>query len=79
MTWRPFSSGAQFADWRDLNCNKCKKGYVTNWNCDIEHALDYAYIVNGHVSDSIAARMGREEKKYLWTCHEFVDTLSGIH
>jgi len=68
--WRPFSSGTEFADWKENNCKQCAKGYDSNWHCDIEYALDYAYVTDGHVPDEIADRMEKEEKEYLWFCPE---------
>lgn len=56
----PFSCGSEKADWHYRNCNNCRKGYSkeTGWNCEIERALDAAFLGDGSVSNEIGERMG---------------------
>ena len=61
---RPFSCGSEFADWKRQNCEGCtlrwQEGLAQEghgWQCDIEAALDYAYIDNGSVTLEIGRRM----------------------
>lgn len=76
---RPFSTGSQFADWEERNCNRCTKSYINNASategegpCDIDNALTVAYIADGLVLHDIAVRMGWEPgwKNYTWDCPE---------
>lgn len=72
--WKPFSNGTQFMGWKWNNCARCTRGYDNNnWHCDIEYALDLAYVTTGYVPDEIANRMGKEES-YLWICPERILT-----
>lgn len=70
---RPFYCGSQFADWIDKNCENCKKSQ----RCDIQDALDEAYMGDGTVTAEIAKRMNYENKVpgyYSWPCNEVEST-----
>ena len=72
---RPFCCGAQFADWKHYNCERCKKRYDEDkqeWKCDIEREIDGAYIGDGTIPWSIWKRMGGADNRgrYNWDCPE---------
>ena len=72
---RPFYCGTQKADWACRNCYQCKKGYDDDkmeWNCDLELAIDTAFMEDGTVSAETAKRMGYTDKSLLWDCPEKV-------
>lgn len=71
----PFSCGSQFADWKECNCERCKKytEMITKPpKCDIDFALSVAYIDDGTIPAEIAQRMGYFDNrgKYVWMCPE---------
>jgi hypothetical protein len=79
---RPFYCGSQGADWQVSNCDNCqKRGHYTNgktdwvWQCDIQQAVDFAYVSDGKVSAPIAARMGFEKDRYGWRCNELIPVM----
>lgn len=71
---RPFSNIKQYYDWHASNCERCKKGYFPNIEtvCQIEHAINMAYLPDGFVSEDIARRMGFLDyrESYVWQCGE---------
>lgn len=73
---RPFSCGSQCADFKGSNCDRCTKGYdevAGGWKCQIEEAIDAAWLDDGTVSLDIAARMGFTPGPpfaYVWPCKE---------
>jgi hypothetical protein len=71
---RPFSCGSQFGDWRTSNCERCTKSIGDRWEvpykCDIECAIDHAYLGTGEIEDGIAQRMNYSPDKYNWCCGE---------
>ena len=75
---RPFYCGTQAADWREWNCANCKRaGAYTDetqtkfvWVCDIERALDEAWMGDGSVSGEIAQCMSYDPLRHNWTCGE---------
>jgi hypothetical protein len=75
MNNKPFDTGSQYGDWVRMNCSRCKRGYYNNGErfvCDIELAINDAYLSNGYVSENIARRMGAiGHNQYLWRCPEF--------
>ena len=82
---RPFHNGSQFADWRILNCDSCKRSVdnkKSGGSCDIEEALDVACLTDGNVSNEIGVRMGATDPiAYTWKCPEYegiVDGLDGV-
>ncbi len=69
---RPFSNASEFGDWVFSNCERCKKKYTDGWRCNIQYALDKAYMSDGKVTNNIAQRMGLLDNmdKYIWQCPE---------
>jgi hypothetical protein len=76
VTQHPFSTGSQFADWLDRNCERCVKYEPEGaaGACSIDAALLTAQITDGSVPDEIAERLGYEPDKnyYTWYCPERV-------
>jgi len=73
----PFYCGSQKMDWHCYNCSNCTKGYddeARAWRCDLEKAIDNAFMGDGSVSAEIAKRMGEPEdcRVHNWRCPEFV-------
>lgn len=73
----PFSNGSQGADWRESNCERCKKRLddfadTTEYRCEIQRAIDNAYMTDGTVSSEIGVRMGHSANPiaYVWQCPE---------
>lgn len=69
----PFSNGTQFGDWVDENCWKCQKDFDEErdaYRCDIQKALDAAYVGDGTISRETAEKMGylKHEGYYIWPC-----------
>lgn len=77
----PFYCGTQMADWHGYNCNHCRKrgAYQAppdrdfKWNCEIQSAVDLAYLTTGDVSAEIGRRMGACDDAN-WRCGEFEAT-----
>jgi hypothetical protein len=70
----PFYSGSHKADWHEYNCNTCTRGYggnPENWHCELERALDDAYMGDGTVSAEIGARLAIESGS-IWRCPEHI-------
>lgn len=69
---RPFSSGSQFGDWTERNCERCKKSSEDGSKCDLELALCMAYFGDGTISREEAGRIGCDKSKrlYTWDCTE---------
>lgn len=70
-----FANGTQFLAWRSRNCTRCVKQWAENkYSCEIEKALDAAYINDGLVDRKILERMGfsMNANKYTWDCPERV-------
>jgi len=69
---RPFYCGSQFGDWKARNCDRCVKGYDINWHCELEQALDDAYMDVGQVNEGVYHRIGADENKLAntWDCPE---------
>ena len=71
---RPFSTGTQYLDWTDRNCERCTKYDPIEFqgNCEIDGALGLALIGHGEVSDEIATRMGYDDNAnyFTWDCPE---------
>ena len=70
-----FSNGAQFLDWMEQNCFRCKKyrPYEQTHNCELEEAMYVARMSDGDgsVPAEVAARLGyRDPREYTWDCTE---------
>jgi len=70
---KPFDSGTQYVEWVARNCNRCKYGFTeSDWyQCEIQYALDLAFITDGHVDRYIAEAMGWKDQVpwyYTWDC-----------
>ena len=52
---RPFSKGSEFTGWKAFNCQRCVLRWEAGqgYQCDIEAALDYAYMDDGKVRITI--------------------------
>lgn len=81
---RPFSTGSQYSDWEDRNCEKCRLGYDHHeemFCCDIQEHLGLALLSDGEISTNFADRMGyyknnppkTEGFSYTWDCPEKVE------
>ncbi len=81
---RPFYCGTQGADWQTNNCENCHmRGFYRDqkgqndfeWRCDIQRAIDGAYIGDGSVTDEIGRRMGAigNETAHGWRCPELIE------
>ena len=57
----PFSSGTEYAEWVAANCDRCKYGFDDWYNCEIQIALDMAYLDDGTIPGYIAAAIGCQE------------------
>lgn len=73
----PFSNGSQYMDWKSSNCEAnegCHKRYdekAQDWRCDIERAIDNAYMDDGTIDREMAVRMGMPgDSNYVWPCPE---------
>ncbi len=76
----PFYCGSQYSDWKESNCNRCKKGIenidpdgVEMPTCEIELAILDAYMGDGEVTDEIAKRMDATPENMdeeVWMCGE---------
>lgn len=77
--YTPFSCGTQGLDWRCRNCFRCTKGYDNakrEWRCDIERAVDEAYMDDGSVDETTAIRMGllpNNQGRFQWLCTEYFE------
>jgi hypothetical protein len=80
----PFYCGTQGADWRVANCDNCHmrgfhRGTVGKqefeWRCEIQYAIDGAYMGDGTVSAVIGRRMGCPDNfaAYGWRCPEQIE------
>ena len=79
---RPFDSGSQCGDWDEQNCYGCERfnlaaydrgDYANVSRCEINDAIQEAYLGDGQVSDDIARRMGWQDTdppRYTWDCSE---------
>jgi hypothetical protein len=68
---RPFSSEAQYWDWQEANCCRCKKYTGQYGACEINYAISIAACSDGTVSAKIAKRMGYAiSSAYCWDCPE---------
>lgn len=69
---RPFDNGTQFMAWRHRNCVRCAKQWNNGYFCEIEMALDEAYITDGEITAEIAKRMQLSNYYtfYTWDCPE---------
>jgi hypothetical protein len=68
---KPFYCGSQAAEWKCRNCFECVKGYdddKSKWNCDIELAIDEAFMNDGSMTKEMADAMGYNDKAYSWDC-----------
>ncbi len=78
---RPFSEGSEFIDWKRRNCDRCTLRWQAGhgYQCDIEAALDYAYLDNRTVRASIGERMGFSCQHVAEECpeRELVEVESG--
>ena len=71
---RPFYCGSQYSDWVSENCERCSRGYdyeAGTWRCELQRALDEAYLDTGEVADEVAERIGYREGLYIWRCAEY--------
>lgn len=73
---RPFSNGTEYGMWMERNCWRCCAKAAKNPDamprCSIEKAISLAAIMDGEVSDKIAARMGGMRKDgFMGDCTEF--------
>jgi len=71
MKIRPFSFGAQYADWIRYNCDRCQRGYDyknRRYKCKLQEALDIAYISDGYIDEEVAKLIGFKEGLYNWNC-----------
>lgn len=74
----PFYCGTQRMDWKCYNCDFCTKRYdesKRDWPCDLEKKIDEAYMDDGSVDESTAARMAvpQDCTVHNWRCGEFVE------
>lgn len=73
---QPFDSGTQFGDWIERNCANCWKDRREDgkvYKCQIQKALDIAYIGDGLIPLAMAKRMGWkywDQPRYSWRCPE---------
>ena len=82
---RLFSNGAEYRVWDDMNCCRCRKGWIeldkdnqpvkpgrygTHLECELQEAISSASIDDGTVSREIADRTGYVANR-LWRCKEF--------
>lgn len=59
---RPFANGIEYGAWTTANCDGCAKRFdeaTWHFRCDIEHALNAAYVRDGLIPVAIFRRMGR--------------------
>ncbi len=59
---RPFAEGSEFVDWKRRNCDRCTLRWQEGrgrdaYLCDIESALDYAYMDDGTVTETVGGLM----------------------
>lgn len=73
---QPFPNGSSFGDWHCVNCDECRKGYdyeESDWNCDLEYAVDLAYMGTGEIPADMGRRLGYKEEGYVaYRCPEFI-------
>ncbi len=68
----PFSCGSYFRDWKSRNCDRCALRWEAGqgWQCDIEAALQYAYMDNGTVTREIGKRLRFDGRWVADDCQE---------
>ena len=66
---RVFSTGSQYADWSNRNCDTCKH----QDDCNVERRLFEGYLKDGEVSESDARIIGFIDNReaYTWDCPEW--------
>ena len=78
---RPFSCGRYFRDWKSRNCQRCALQWQAGqgYQCDIEAALDYAYMDDGKVTTTIGKLLGFDGQHVAEDCQarELVEVESG--
>ena len=71
----PFSNGTEYGAWTAANCDRCQFGYseiAQHWPCDLEKAINSAYVNDGSIAMDIAERIGLSIRGDLCTrCHEY--------
>lgn len=77
-----FSTGSQYADWGERNCQRCTKYNPERYTgeCELDGAMGVAYLTDGRFEPDIAARLGyvegvawtNEGFAYTWDCPERV-------
>ncbi len=72
----PFSCGSHFVDWKWRNCDRCTLRWTEGqgWKCEIEAALDNAYIDDGTVTQEIGKRLRFDGRWVAEDCKERVLT-----
>ena len=73
VTYKPFATRNQLADWVARNCDSCKKGYDNKqcrYRCGWELALCKASITDMQITQEVAKEIGMLENEGcdLWEC-----------
>lgn len=71
---RPFSRGCDFKCWKAFNCRRCTLRWEAGqgYHCDIEAALDYAYLDDGSVTVGIGKSLKFDGEHVAEDCPERV-------
>ncbi len=69
---RPFAKGSEFVAWKRRNCERCtlKWQQGLGYQCDIESAVDYAYMERGMMTLGMAKRMKFDGEHVAEDCPE---------
>lgn len=73
VTYKPFATHVQLADWVARNCGSCKKGYDNKqckYRCLQELALCKASITDMHITAAVAQAIGYLGNRgcSIWEC-----------
>jgi predicted RNA-binding Zn-ribbon protein involved in translation (DUF1610 family) len=71
---RPFTKGADFLCWKRRNCERCTLGWQAGqgYQCDLEAALDYAYMDKKGVTETIGKSLKFDGEHVAHDCPECV-------
>ncbi len=77
---RPFVEDSEYGEWKRRNCQRCSVGWRPGqqYQCDLEAALDYAYLDCRTVTEEIAQHLKFDGRRIAEDCPARVLTVRAV-